>query len=202
MVGPQNCDPAPPLGISDGAGRGRARGRARDEDRAFRHAVSLEDRRSGCRAPQGRHIIAQLFAGGQGVPHMGQVRHRVPQHFAQDAGRCRKDRGFGAGQQGGQIGGLDGCGRDQRCRPQRPGIQQTDAQRVGPVERPGVKQTVLLAQTGPTRTRHLPRPDRPVRMHDCARAASGPRGIGHPGQPVGIAHCPGAWLRTGNPDDR
>ena len=81
---------------------------------------------------------------------------------------------------------------DQSGRANGPGVHQTGAERIGPVERARMQQPVIFAQGIPAVMHHLPGPDRAMGVGHGAGIARGARGINDITKPLGVAHGIGA----------
>ncbi len=177
------------LGIARGA-VGRGAGRAgRHEGRTFRHPQRLEYQAAGDRAPPFADRVGQLFPRRQPVAQRWQVHRVMPcQHLAVNAWGGCKNRGLVPGDQRQKLVGGHILRRDQRRGPDRPGVQEAGAKRIGPVERARMQQPVLWPKPIPARPHHLARPDRAMGVNHAARLPGGAGGIDDIGGAVRVAH--------------
>ena len=150
----------------------RVVGRGGNEGGAFGHAQRLIDRFAGPLGPLRPHACRHRFPGGERVAETGEaVKARVRlQELPVNSRRGRENRRAEMLRELRPDAGIARPCVDQGGGAHGPGVHQPGAERIGPVERPGVEHDVLTGQPVPALPHHPPRPRRPVRMGDALGA--------------------------------
>ena len=169
--------------------------------RAERDGLASPRRRSStptCRKPHGpacRRLlpggagsIGQLLAGREPMTQSFKARHWRPEEPAVDPRRSGKDRRLMLLHQETERVRRHAVRGDQCGGAARPGIQKPRAEGVGPVERPGMQQAIVLGQPVPTVPHHAARPDGAMGMGDRAGLSRGARRIDDVAGAFRIAH--------------